>query len=436
MQTPIIEVDHVTKEFRLGQFRSLKQSAIDAFARLRGAPPPERAPFTALDDINFKVEQGEVLGIIGHNGAGKSTLLKLLAGVSRPSKGSIAVRGKVAPLIEVGAGFVPDLTGRENVFLNACILGLKRPEIARKFDEIVAFAELEEFIDTPIKRYSSGMQIKLAFSVATSIPADVLIIDEVLAVGDLAFQRKCFSRMDEIIQRSGVTVLLVSHNIRQVERLCTRTILLERGRIVEDGRASAVCETYYSNMNRIVLANARTTAQSGVRVKSSGEAEILDVRILDASGGVVESITSGERVRIRIQFRLHTRLERPEFHVGTHTTDFIYVTGSSSALMEWRPDLEAGIHEVTQTIDSYHVKPGTYCVRFAILDKHRRVVYHGETLYVFGVLPRMNEALQDELRMIDIPVSWTIDGREPLTRGSIPSVEAINAASAGAGKSL
>jgi ABC-type polysaccharide/polyol phosphate transport system ATPase subunit len=420
----IIEVKHVTKEFRLGEMRSLKHSMLDAIAHLRGRGTPGRAPFKALDDVDFNVEPGEVLGIIGHNGAGKSTLLKMLAGISTPTRGSVAVHGKVAPLIEVGAGLVPELTGRENIFLNASILGMKRGEIEEKFDEIVAFSELAEFIDTPIKRYSSGMQIRLGFAVATNIRADVLIIDEVLAVGDLAFQRKCFSRMEEIIRRSGLTVLLVSHNIRQVERLCSRTILLDRGRIVEDGKASVVCEVFYSNMNRIVFANAVMNSKSGARVKTSGEAEILNVRILDAGGRAVESITSGAGVKICIQFRLHSRLERPEFHIGTHTTDFIYVTGSSSALVEPRPDLDAGVHEVSQTIQSYPVKAGVYCVRFAILDKHRRVVYHGETLHVFHVLTSVNEALQDELRMIDISAAWEIDGCE--LAGSNDSVAGVN----------
>jgi lipopolysaccharide transport system ATP-binding protein len=428
----IIEVNHVTKEYQLGRFRSLRQTALDSITRMRGEPVPDRSSFKALDDVDFKVEQGEVLGIIGHNGAGKSTLLKLLARISRPTTGSVAVRGKVAPLIEVGAGMVPDMTGRENVFLNAAILGMRRADIVKRFDEIVAFAEIEDFVDTPIKRYSSGMQIKLAFSVATSVPAEVLIIDEVLAVGDLAFQRKCFSRMEEIIQHRGATVLLVSHNIRQVERLCTRTILLQQGRIVEDGKPSSVCETYYSNMNRIIFANARKSSQAGVRVTSSGEAEILDVKILDKDGHVSESVTSGERLEIRIRFRLHSLLERPEFHIGTHTTDFVYVTGSSSALLDWRPDLEAGIHEVTQAMESYYVKPGTYCVRFAILDKHRRVVYHGETLHVFAVSPKVNEALQDELRMVDIPVAWAIDGHEPaFTGGHGSRVDAVHSARAG-----
>ena len=409
---PIIDVDQVTKEFRLGQLRSLKQTTLDAVARLRGRRMSERAPLTALDNVSFTVEPGEVLGIIGHNGAGKSTLLKLLAGVTRPTTGRVSVRGKVAPLIEVGAGLVGDLTGRENIYLNASILGLKRAEIAEKFDEIVEFAELEEFVDTPIKRYSSGMQVRLGFAVATSISADILIIDEVLAVGDLAFQRKCFSRMEDIIKRRGLTVLLVSHNIRQVERLCSRALLLEHGRIIEDGAAAAICETFYSQMNTRIFANAEKQRQSLARVTTSGEAEIINVKVLGATGDVKDSITSGDAMQICVRFRLNSKLERPEFHIGTHTTDFIFLTGSSSALLENRPDLDAGVHEVRQFISSYPLRAGPYCIRFAILDKHRRVVFHGETLHVFNVLPRVTEALQDELRIIDIPVTWSLDGRE------------------------
>ena len=176
----IIEVNHVTKEYRLGQMKSLKQSMLGAFSRLCGKPSAKQQPFKALDDIDFKVEEGEVVGIIGPNGAGKSTLLKLLARVSVPTKGGIKVRGSVAPLIEVGAGLHPELTGRENIYLNGSILGLSIASIKKKFDEIVEFAELEKFIDTPIKRYSSGMMIRIGFSIATSVDADILITDEVL----------------------------------------------------------------------------------------------------------------------------------------------------------------------------------------------------------------------------------------------------------------
>ena len=191
---PIIQVSHLTKEYRLGAIHGLKQTLLNSAARLTGKPVEERPLFKALDDINFSIEQGEVVGIIGHNGAGKSTLLKMLAKISTPTHGHLKVEGRIAPLIEVGAGFVPDFTGRENVYLNGSILGMSRQEIDQKFDEIVDFAELEEFIDTPVKRYSSGMQVGLASLLATCMEAEILIVDEVLAVGDLAFQRKCFDR--------------------------------------------------------------------------------------------------------------------------------------------------------------------------------------------------------------------------------------------------
>jgi len=229
-----ITVDHVTKEFQLGQIHNLRHALGRALVKLQRRVPVSKPAFKAVDDANFHVEQGDVLGIIGINGAGKSTLLKLLARITVPTSGMVTVRGKIAPLIEVGAGLISDLTGRENIFLNGIILGMPYAHIKRKFDEIVAFAELEEFIDTPIKRYSSGMAVRLGFSIATSVDADILIVDEVLAVGDLAFQRKCFDRMEDMIKRQGRTVWLVIHNTRQIERLCTRVILMDHGRIIAD----------------------------------------------------------------------------------------------------------------------------------------------------------------------------------------------------------
>ena len=226
-----IEISHVTKEYRLGALQSLKQTMLNTGARLLGRQVEEPPLFKALDDVSFSIEPGEVVGIIGHNGAGKSTLLKMLSRISTPTSGSVKVNGRVAPLIEVGAGFVGDFTGRENVYLNGAILGMPKKEIDRKFDEIVDFAEMADFIDTPVKRYSSGMQVKLAFAVATSIESEILIVDEVLAVGDLAFQRKCFERMERLIKYEGRTVLLVSHNIRQVERISNRVIMLDHGRV-------------------------------------------------------------------------------------------------------------------------------------------------------------------------------------------------------------
>lgn len=275
----IIEVNHLTKEYRLGAMQGLKQTLLNTAARLSGKKVEERPLFKALDDVSFSIEPGEVVGIIGHNGAGKSTLLKMLARISTPTSGSIKVNGRIAPLIEVGAGFVPDFTGRENVYLNGAIMGMSRQEIDSKFDEIVEFAEMSEFIDTPVKRYSSGMQVKLAFAVATSIESEILIVDEVLAVGDLAFQRKCFDRMEDLIKRQGRTVLIVSHNIRQIERMCQRVLLIDHGHVDMDGPAGEICNAFYDrNDDRII---AQKTSRKHM---TTGELELLSFSLSDSNG--------------------------------------------------------------------------------------------------------------------------------------------------------
>jgi ABC-type polysaccharide/polyol phosphate transport system ATPase subunit len=363
---PIIEVNQVTKEFRLGELRTLRESLRNAASRLRGKPVAQRPLFKALDDVNFKVDQGEVLGIIGHNGAGKSTLLKILAGISRPNRGSVNVRGRVAPLIEVGAGLVPELTGRENIFLNATILGMRREEIKRKFDSIVSFSELEDFIDTPIKRYSSGMMVRLGFAVATSVSADILIVDEVLAVGDLAFQRKCFDRMEEMIKRSGKTVLIVSHNLRQVERLCPRVILLEHGQIVCDGPATGSCNEFYERSDKQIKANRGLYNRAGRRFVASGEIELLNIRLLDRAGHDLTSVNSGEDVVFAITYKVNTRLRHPVFGIGIHTTDFIYLATVQSAGHLQVDALEPGVYDVTCEVSRISLLPGVYSLRIGV----------------------------------------------------------------------
>ena len=221
----IIQVEHLCKEFKLGQRNGFKQNIQNVLNRMRGVKQFENNKFKALNDVSFSIEKGEVVGIIGQNGAGKSTLLKLLSGISTPTKGKIMVNGSIAPLIEVGSGLHPELTGRENIILNSSIYRISKKIIMEKMDEIINFAELEEFIDTPVKRYSSGMRIRLGFSIATSIETDILILDEVLAVGDIAFQRRSFDRMEELIKNKEKTVILVSHNIRQVVRICNKVLL-------------------------------------------------------------------------------------------------------------------------------------------------------------------------------------------------------------------
>jgi ABC-type polysaccharide/polyol phosphate transport system ATPase subunit len=248
-----LEMRGVSKRFRKGELYDSLRDAVPGMLRtlLRRKPNgrPNAREFWALREIDLEVEPGEVLGIIGHNGAGKSTMLKLLSGILKPTSGSITVLGRLSALIEIGAGFHPDLTGRENVYLNGTILGMSRTEIARRFDQIVEFSGLEEFLDTPVKRYSSGMHARLGFAVAAHVDPDILIVDEVLSVGDYAFQNRCIERMRQVIQ-GGAAVVFVSHNLNAVATLCSRVILLDHGRIIRQGCPQEVIRAYLTE-NRI-----------------------------------------------------------------------------------------------------------------------------------------------------------------------------------------
>jgi lipopolysaccharide transport system ATP-binding protein len=270
--------------------------------------------FWALKNLNFDVARGEVVGIIGRNGAGKSTLLKVLSRITEPTEGRVEIRGRVSSLLEVGTGFHPELTGRENIFLNGAILGMSRAEVRGKFDEIVAFAEIDRFLDTPVKRYSSGMYVRLAFSVAAHLEPEILIVDEVLAVGDVEFQRKCLGKMQNVAGE-GRTVLFVSHNLQAVERLCTRAMLLHQGCIVRSGAVGPTCAAYLAG---------NSTWRDGDRLaafdrRGTGEARITDVEVLDASGRTVAQLPAGESFRIRIYYQALRPVRSPTFGLALLT---------------------------------------------------------------------------------------------------------------------
>jgi lipopolysaccharide transport system ATP-binding protein len=260
----------------------------------RSAP---REEFWALREIDFEVAQGETFGIIGHNGAGKSTLLKILARVTPPTEGRLSLHGRVGALLEVGTGFHAELTGRENIFLNGAILGMRRAEIASKFDEIVEFAEVEKFIDTPVKRYSSGMYLRLAFSVAAHLEPEVLIVDEVLSVGDLAFQEKCLGRM-ETVAGEGRTVLFVSHNLAAVSKLCPRSMLLSRGSKVTEGPTRNVIEAY------VAMARSDTSGSLQDRPdrQGSGRVRFTELRLADADGNFIDSPRTGQDFDVVLRY--------------------------------------------------------------------------------------------------------------------------------------
>ena len=379
----IIQVDRLTKEYRLGAMQGFLRTMRNNVARLTGNTVESSPLFKALDDVSFSVEQGEVVGIIGHNGAGKSTLLKMLAGISNPTSGKCQVSGRIAPLIEVGAGFVPDFTGRENVYLNGSILGLPRKQIDRKFDEIVAFAEMEQFIDTPVKRYSSGMQVKLAFAVATSIESEILIVDEVLAVGDLAFQRKCFDRMETLIKKDGRTVLLVSHNIRQVERMCSRVLLMDHGRLLMDGEANGVCNAFYEQSDRIITAQKNSNG----KLQSTGEVELLDVHCAGEDGKQRNELAYGEAVNVSLRIKATKPLIAPIFVIGIHTTDFVYITTATSPDAYRATTLAPGIHDLSLGIDHFPLLPGVYSIRVSIdVEEPVKNILYGENLCQFTVV--------------------------------------------------
>ncbi len=251
-----IKISHVSKEYRLGMIggATLRQELQSRFAKLRGKEDPnlkigqkaheKNERFLALDDVSLEIRKGERIGIIGHNGAGKSTLLKLICRVTAPSKGEICMNGRITSMLEVGTGFHGELTGRENIYLNGAILGLTKAEIDKRFDEIVEFSEVGQFIDTPVKRYSSGMHVKLGFAVASHLDSEIMIMDEVLAVGDMAFQKKCIDRMRKVAEDEGRTILYVSHNMRTIRQLCSRCIVLDHGKIIFDGDPEQAIEIY------------------------------------------------------------------------------------------------------------------------------------------------------------------------------------------------
>jgi lipopolysaccharide transport system ATP-binding protein len=305
---PIIKVENLSKHYKIGAlnpgyvtFReTLAKSIIAPFKKLKGNPNNEGETIWAIKDINFTIEPGEVVGLIGYNGAGKSTLLKIISRITTPTTGRTEVYGRIGSLLEVGTGFHPDLTGRENVFLNGAVLGIKQNEIARRFDEIVAFSEIEKFIDTPVKWYSSGMYLRLAFSVAAHLDSEVLIMDEVLAVGDILFQQKCLKKMNEI-RSEGRTILFVSHNMNAVTQLCKRAILLEKGRIIKDGPATQVISEHIGHEPQQEITNERVWID--VEEAPGNEiARLRKVRVSDEDGNNTKLLDINKPIRIELTY--------------------------------------------------------------------------------------------------------------------------------------
>ena len=382
MSKTVISVEHLSKFYRLGVIGTgtFSNDLKVWWARALGQPNPlqkigqeDHANRTgetiwALKDVTFQVEQGEVLGIIGRNGAGKSTLLKILSRVTAPTSGSVKVKGRIASLLEVGTGFHPELTGRENIYLNGAILGMTKAEVNRRFDEIVEFAEIAKFIDTPVKRYSSGMYVRLAFAVAAHLESEILLVDEVLAVGDAEFQRKCLGKMGDVASREGRTVLFVSHNMASINALCQNGILLDKGRKAFSGTAEMTIITYHKNTDRsnqeIDVKNYRTT---------SGFEIVKKIVIEKFPKGTVPKFNIGDDISINLFLQEQKAIGQINIGIGLDNEmgERIFTVSTQNQNI---PIVFSGkLINIECKLRKVNIAPGVYYIKVAIADKYHDI---------------------------------------------------------------
>jgi len=407
MSKPIIEVNNISKCYTIGMketYGSLREEIMQAisspFKRIfkkhgenKVKSNDDSDVFWALKDVSFNVGEGEVLGIIGKNGSGKSTMLKILSRITEPTSGRIIMRGRVASLLEVGTGFHPELTGRENIFLNGSLLGMGSKEIKTKFDEIVAFSEIEKFLDTPVKRYSSGMYVRLAFAVAAHLQPEILIIDEVLAVGDVEFQKKCVGKMSDAA-KSGRTVLFVSHNILMVQRLCTKAILLEAGTIKEIGYTDAVIESYLTtkqeNNHQENLYDLPRDGTFGQKVR------ITSCRLYDSKGKETDSLKFGELFSVEVECIAQEYLRRLQFAIGINSSFDQRITTLVGPDSEKSFNLRVGEKKKgIVRLNNLYLNPGRYSLTLGIRD-HTIGYDHLINVFYFNIESARHESLISE----------------------------------------
>lgn len=416
MSNVALSIQDLSKAFTIahhgggfGRYRTLHDELVSLprrlISRLRGSRRATSEIFWALKNVSFDVNAGEVLGIIGSNGAGKSTLLKILNRITEPTTGGVDIYGRVGALLEVGTGFHPELTGRENIFLNGAILGMSRAEIKRKFDEIVAFAEVERFLDTPVKRYSSGMYVRLAFAVAAHLDPEILLIDEVLAVGDAEFQKKCLAKMEDVAANEGRTVIFVSHNMDAVRHLCSRCILLRQGEIARSGNTSEVVAAYLggeqeAEYNPVVHFPAK-----------DGDAVIRFAGLFDAKGQPATSFSTGEPILLKCFFNLQRRIPglRLSLDVFNFKGELVFYSTISTA----EPAIsieEPGEHKVAALIPARLLLPGSYSITLALHTPKTRMYDRRRHAVGFKIVATVSDKFDgfsgDDLGQIYADVKW------------------------------
>lgn len=357
--------------------------------------------FTALKDVSFGIRRGETIGIIGRNGSGKSTLLQLICGILKPTSGTVQVNGRISALLELGAGFNPEFTGRENVYFQGAIMGLSQAEMAAQFDAIAAFADIGEFIDQPVRTYSSGMFVRLAFSVAVHVGPDILLVDEALAVGDQIFQRKCMDHMEMLRRERGATIVFVSHNIRQVERFCSRVLLFDQGRLAFSGDANVGCNMYYQVIEHAVQDDGGTSSRKFSPDVFDGRVRVNDVAVGD--------VDMHAPLAIDVTLSLGEDMEGLEIIVGMHTQDMIYVALSSSAQAGPVRSMPLGTYRVRSLLQDNPLRPGSYWVGLGIYDHLGRGLWRSDRVHAFNVSAGRTDLTRlPTSGLLDLPFKWDI----------------------------
>jgi lipopolysaccharide transport system ATP-binding protein len=367
MSSAVIRVRNLGKQYRIGthgpRYKTLRDRIASGFRfRRPSAEKPTADRFWAVRNVNFDIPEGQIVGVIGRNGAGKSTLLKLISRITEPTEGEIELAGRVRSLLEVGTGFHPELTGRENIFMNGAILGMTKAEITSKFDAIVEFAEVEQFIDTPVKHYSSGMYLRLAFAVAAHLEPEILIVDEVLAVGDATFQKKCLGKMNEV-SRQGRTVLFVSHNMVAVENLCSRGLVMEHGQVVFDGPAREAIATYLSAGESETGQDLRRNA---ARREGTGDVRITSYEIISPDGTIVRA---GDPFTIRLHYECRQQVKTPVFAISILTRSNLPLFTIFTKDLNYRIDEISGEGFIDLQFHSPNLLAGSYILHIGVTDE-------------------------------------------------------------------
>ncbi len=392
-----VEVEDVAKRFRL--YHERNQSLKAAFMRGRRAKFDE---FWALRDVSLSVPTGKTFGLIGHNGSGKSTLLKCMAGILVPDRGSIRTRGKVSALLELGAGFHPELSGRDNIYLNGSILGMSKKQIDAQFDQIVDFAGLEQFIDTPVKNYSSGMYVRLGFSVAINVDPESLMVDEVLAVGDESFQRRCMEKFKEF-REDGRTVIIVSHALGTMRTMCDEVAWLEHGKVLRVGRPTELVDEYVASSHED---RSTDPADGGGPRWGSGEIRVVAAELV-RGGRAVTRLATGDEAVVRLRYQASEPITEPVFGIAIHTLDGQHVTGPNTRDVELSTGVVQGEGYLDLTIPRLLLTPGTYELTVAVYDQSLLHAYdHREKLVRFDIIPGEP---RDQFGVVSFGGTWTLN---------------------------